>query len=181
MVKDRKTTRYEVVLAVLATAFICAACGGGPKVPPIENLKLGLKDVASYSILLEEMKDEGNFSKSYFHKYRVVQDEDFWITDWFAVSKEYYQLNASFMGMALVTKKEGKTDDKPSPPGYNHVGNPKYGRWATGSSGRSFWEFYGQYRLMTDLFGGVVPSDLSFGLEYLRPVPLHEPAVFWKQ
>ncbi len=34
------------------------------------------------------------------------------------------------------------------------VGNPSYGRWSSGSGGRSFWVFYGQYRLFSDLFRG---------------------------
>ena len=34
------------------------------------------------------------------------------------------------------------------------VGNPAYGRWNTNSSGRSFWVFYGQYRLFSDLVWG---------------------------
>jgi len=34
------------------------------------------------------------------------------------------------------------------------VGNPAYGRWNTNSGGRSFWAFYGQYRLFSDLVRG---------------------------
>ena len=34
------------------------------------------------------------------------------------------------------------------------VGNPSYGRWSSSSGGRSFWVFYGQYRLFSDLLGG---------------------------
>ena len=33
------------------------------------------------------------------------------------------------------------------------VGNPSYGRWSSDSGGRSFWVFYGQYRLFSDVFG----------------------------
>lgn len=32
------------------------------------------------------------------------------------------------------------------------VGNPRYGNWQRGSSGSSFWVFYGQYALMSHLF-----------------------------
>ncbi|MGD8932802.1 MAG: hypothetical protein PVI52_09555 [Chromatiales bacterium] len=34
------------------------------------------------------------------------------------------------------------------------VGNPAYGQWKSDSGGSSFWEFYGQYRLFSDLFLG---------------------------
>lgn len=36
------------------------------------------------------------------------------------------------------------------------VGNPNYGQWRSHSDGRSFWEFYGQYRLFSDLLSGPV-------------------------
>ena len=36
------------------------------------------------------------------------------------------------------------------------VGNPSYGEWRTNSSGASFWAFYGQYRLLSDLWRGPV-------------------------
>jgi hypothetical protein len=42
------------------------------------------------------------------------------------------------------------------------VGNPSYGEWKTDSRGHSFWEFYGQYRLLSDLFQG--------GNHYRRPI-----------
>ncbi len=38
-------------------------------------------------------------------------------------------------------------------PGSHLVGNPRYGEWRQGSGG-SFWQFYGQYALMRDLFFG---------------------------
>jgi len=34
------------------------------------------------------------------------------------------------------------------------VGNPSYGRWSSDSGGRSFWVFYGQYRLFSDVLFG---------------------------
>jgi hypothetical protein len=34
------------------------------------------------------------------------------------------------------------------------VGNPAYGQWKTDSGGSSFWAFYGQYRLFSDIFLG---------------------------
>ena len=34
------------------------------------------------------------------------------------------------------------------------VGNPNYGHWQTGSSGTSFWVWYGQFALIRDLLGG---------------------------
>lgn len=36
------------------------------------------------------------------------------------------------------------------------VGNPNYGEWKQGSSGTSFWAFYGQYAFFSSLFSGPV-------------------------
>ncbi|VFM95285.1 MAG: hypothetical protein BECKG1743D_GA0114223_100553 [Candidatus Kentron sp. G] len=38
-------------------------------------------------------------------------------------------------------------------PGSYLVGNPAYGAWKTDSSGHSFWEWYGMYRMFTDVLG----------------------------
>nr|VFJ45525.1 MAG: hypothetical protein BECKFW1821A_GA0114235_10108 [Candidatus Kentron sp. FW] len=38
-------------------------------------------------------------------------------------------------------------------PGSYLVGNPGYGQWKTDSSGHSFWEWYGMYRMFTDVVG----------------------------
>jgi len=40
-------------------------------------------------------------------------------------------------------------------PGSYLVGNPGYGQWQTDSSGNSFWEWYGKYRMFTDVLGFV--------------------------
>lgn len=39
-------------------------------------------------------------------------------------------------------------------PGSQLVGNPHYGSWQTNSSGASFWVWYGQYALISNLLGG---------------------------
>lgn len=33
------------------------------------------------------------------------------------------------------------------------IGNPSYGQWSQGSNGLSFWEWYGMYALMDNIFG----------------------------
>ena len=44
-------------------------------------------------------------------------------------------------------------------PGSYLVGNPSYGQWQSDNRGGSFWRYYGQYRLF---------SDLAFGPRYYR-------------
>lgn len=46
-----------------------------------------------------------------------------------------------------------KTSDKTMPPTQHLVGNPTYGSWRTNSTGTSFWAWYGQYRMFSDVLG----------------------------
>jgi hypothetical protein len=110
--------------------------------------------VDTYSIILEDMQEEGFVSTEYYHKYRVVTAGDGYVTPWLKVPEKYYRLNSGFLGMALVNKKDGKLSSDVSPPGYNYVGDSRYGQWRTDSSGNSFWVFYGKYAMFRDLMGG---------------------------
>ncbi len=121
--------------------------------PPLERLKAQLASAPEYSIVLEDMKEEGVFFPTYYHKYRVVQGDQTWTTDWLEVSESVYRNHENFLGMTLASKGPDGETTTPHPPGYDYVGNPKYGQWRTDSSGRSFWEFYGQYALLRDLLG----------------------------
>ena len=56
--------------------------------------------------------------------------------------------------MVIASKgKDGKVDDSRYPPGYQYVGDSRYGRWRTDNSGNSFWEWYGKYAMMSHVFG----------------------------
>ncbi|MBL4613800.1 MAG: hypothetical protein JKY27_02845 [Magnetovibrio sp.] len=46
-----------------------------------------------------------------------------------------------------------ETVDKSMPPTQHLVGNPAYGSWQSGSGGSSFWAWYGQYRMFSDVLG----------------------------
>lgn len=140
--------------ACLITGFLFFLAGCGGDELPIRKLQDSLSNAPSYSIILENMKEEGNFFKDYYHQYRVVQDDTSTITDWLKVPEEYYRSNEPFMGMVLAGKKEGENVTDPIPPGYQYVGDTRYGHWRTDNSGRSFWEFYGKYSMMRNLFGG---------------------------
>ncbi len=144
------SVRMFLVVLVLMLVAGCNADTG----LPIEALKGSMKNVPTYSIILENMKEEGNFIKSYFHKYRVVGIKDGYTTDWLKVPENYYRQNEQLLGMSLFSKKDDEIESNPAPPGYHFVGDQRYGQWQTDRHGNSFWAFYGQYRLLTDLMGG---------------------------
>lgn len=143
--------RLIAVLAIL-TAFICYGCGR-PR-PPLEEIRKDLKGLPNYSVILDDMKEEGTFFKDYFHKYRIVTAEKTVSMDWRKVPEDYFRRYLPFLGMTIWVKKDGKEGGSVGPPGYEYVGDKRYGKWNTDSSGRSFWVFYGQYRLFSDLLGG---------------------------
>ncbi|MEZ4761908.1 MAG: hypothetical protein R3C26_01485 [Calditrichia bacterium] len=57
------------------------------------------------------------------------------------------------MTIASKISAEGDVSD-PQPPGYQYVGDERYGQWRTDNSGNSFWEFYGKYAMLQALLGG---------------------------
>jgi hypothetical protein len=141
----------SLLAVTISAVFLFYGCGGGDL--PVEKIKKALKDTPTYSIILEDMKEDGNFFKDYYHKYEVVQEKDSGITDWLEVPEDYYRTNQAFLGMTLVSKKDGKLSSDVSPPGYRYVGDSRYGRWRTDHRGSSFWEFYGKYAMFSALLG----------------------------
>ncbi len=149
------------ILSGLLLAFFISACAPSS---PLERLIRELSQFPEYSIALEDMKEEGNFFKDYFHRYKIVYgkksgsaDElEFQsaTTDWYPISKKEYEKYYGFLGMVIASKSEaGNISDDKYPPGYQYVGDPKYGNWRQDSSGNSFWEFYGKYALLSHMFG----------------------------
>lgn len=149
-----RRTGVRRLLSLLASIGVAALVWGcGSSATPLERLKTQLAAGPDYSIMLADMREEGSFFQSYYHKYQVVQGENSWTTDWEQVPEDMYRANANFLGMTLASRTAGDQNDVPHPPGYQYVGNPQYGEWRTNSSGTSFWAFYGQYALMRDMFG----------------------------
>lgn len=128
-------------------------CGSSPK-DPLVQIKRDLADTPTYSIVLHDMKEKGNFFKEYLHQYQIVRPEQATETDWLEVPKKLFRRNLPYLGMTIYAKQDGEEIPKIGPPGYEYVGNDRYGSWHTDSGGRSFWVFYGQYRLLSDLLGG---------------------------
>ncbi len=152
---------------VLAATFL-QGCAG--RSIPIDLIKKDLRNVPSYSVILEDMDAKGTFFKSYYQKYRIVGETQAWTTGWMKVPKDYYQRNENFLGMTLLSKKKGQYNTAVGPAGYNYVGNERYGQWQRGSGGNSFWEFYGKYALISHMLGGsrIYRTDYNTYRDYRR-------------
>ena len=145
----KKTFRFFIIFLFSALLLSCVQ-----QREPLEKLVANLAGAPDYSIILQDMKEEGMFSSSYFHKYKIVQGEKTFFTDWLQVPVSTYQNNQNFLGMTLASKtKDGQSTSTPHPPGYQYVGNTQYGEWRRDSGGNSFWAFYGQYAFFTHMFG----------------------------
>ncbi|MBF0118686.1 MAG: hypothetical protein HQK79_07600 [Desulfobacterales bacterium] len=152
--------KYIGLFLNLFLIFLNSSCSAPIDVKnPLDEIRSALTGVQTYSIILDDMKEEGNFIKTYYHKYKIVTEEKTTETDWKETSKNYFDKYYPFLGMTIWSKKDGKESTDANPPGYEYVGNSKYGQWKTDSSGNSFWEFYGKYRMFSDLLGGFLNRD----------------------
>lgn len=146
--------RVFIFVALLIWTSFGAGCGTPPSEFPLARIHRTLEGVPTYSIILEDMKRSGNFIPTYAHRYRVVEAEKRYTTDWIQVPEKYYKMNEPFLGMSVYTKKEGEEITTATPPGYAYVGDSRYGHWRQDRNGGSFWEFYGKYALISHLMGG---------------------------
>ncbi|MFQ5822599.1 MAG: hypothetical protein ACE5JB_00925 [bacterium] len=145
----------------LLLALLTISCASST---PIERLRRQLDKYPEYSIILEDMKEEGNFFKDYFHRYKIVYAEKIGnpdsliyqsqISDWDKVNKREYEKYRNYLGMVLASKsRDSEVTNAQYPPGYQYVGDPRYGNWRRDERGNSFWEFYGKYAFFSHMFG----------------------------
>ncbi len=139
---------------------------GSSSPDPLERLKKELDTYPEYSVILADMREEGfGFFTTYQHLYHIVfvknnsKDEPSVgerFTGWYQVSKEIYEKYKPCLGMAILSKdKDGNVSDVPQPPGYQFVGDPRFGRWTTDSSGNQVWEWLGKYFVIASLIEAV--------------------------
>jgi hypothetical protein len=144
------SSRFSFISILFLLMAGLSLSGCGPSADPLASLKQKLAKEKEYSIVLNDMREEGNFVQSYYHQYRVDIGEKTTQRQPVEVTKEYYKKNEAFLGMALATRTpDGKETQTPIPNGYQYVGNPQYGQWRTNDSGGSFWAFYGKYMLIS--------------------------------
>ena len=156
----RAPTWRSVTTASLAAALLAAASCATQT--PLERLEQDLDRYPEYSVVLQDMSDEGF---GHAHQYRVVvgepqagSEEPVYreaVLDWMEVDSGTYDRYRSSLGMVVLSKgTDGAVDREEHPPGYQQVGDERYGQWRDDGGGRSFWEFYGQYALLSNLIGG---------------------------
>lgn len=153
--------KIQKVFVLIFLVSFSIACGAST---PLDRMKKNYKNYPEYSIILEDMREDGNFFPDYYHRYKTVIGERdsksdslvfrSEISDWVPVSEREYEKYANYLGMVIASKSaNGKISNDKYAPGYQYVGNSRYGHWRTDSHGSSFWEWYGKYAMMSSIFG----------------------------
>jgi hypothetical protein len=148
------------------------------------RLKDTLKDCEEYSVRLADMRE----SPGYQHKYKVrcgntdttTPDEltKFATIDtgWITVDSATYNKNKWDLDRNILTRNnKGEVSGVSQPPGYQYVGDPKYGEWKANEAGKTEWIFIPMF------FGGSSPppvyqQDYNSYSEYRRQgTPYYRP------
>ena len=156
--RPRASGRRVHLAAVLAAMALGVT--GCASETPLERVARELDPFPEYSVVLQDMRPEG-----FYHQYRIVAGSpdgesgemvyQETVLDWLRVGRRTYNRYLSHLGMVILSKgPDGAVDQQQHPPGYQQVGDERYGRWREDGNGRSFWEFYGQYALLSHLIGG---------------------------
>ncbi len=140
--------RLFFAAAVLWTAFSFWGCGKDEI--PLREIERSLANVPEYSIVLEDMKEEGNFFKEFSHQYRLVQPDKVVDKGWFTVPENFYRANENFLGMVIAGRKEGELIEAAAPAIYPYVGDSRYGHWQSDTRG-DIWRFYPTFPLFIPL------------------------------
>ena len=164
----RPCVARAVRLLAMLTLLVClTACADSTRAPEgsssLAAVEQALAGTPAYAIILADARQSGTFFSSYALQYAIERGGALSLTDWFAVDKDEYDKFAPLKGMTLLTYADGVRNATAAPPGFQHVGDPAYGSWQRDSSGNNFWQFYGQYRLLSDLMGLALGGALSQG------------------
>ena len=139
------------------------ACGSKD---PVRELIRDLDRYPEYSLIVDDTRiEDSSFFPDYFLRFQVLTaagqraaGRDTIVyeerrTDWMEVKEETFYRYEKYVGMVVSSKSlDGRRTgtSQAHPPGYQYVGNSHYGFWGGGG----FWQFYGQYALMSSLMGG---------------------------
>lgn len=137
----------------------------GRPADPVNTLIRELDRYPEYTLILNDYRIDDGFFADYFLQFdaltvssKRIDGVDSLVysqgkTDWIQVSETIFSRYEHYVGMVVSSKSldGSKTGTHQAfPPGYQYVGNSRYGSWGAGG----FWQFYGQYALMSQLMGG---------------------------
>jgi len=149
-------------LPVVLALLILVGCG---EKDPVRNLSRDLERYPEYSLMVDDTRIEGSLFPDYALRFQVLtasgsretgRDTILYKerkTDWYPVSEDIFYRYENYVGMVIASKSmDGQRTgaNQAHPSGYQYVGNSHYGSWGGGG----FWQFYGQYAMMSHMMGG---------------------------
>lgn len=149
-------------LLVVLALLILVGCG---EKDPVRNLSRDLERYPEYSLMVDDTRIEGSLFPDYALRFQVLtasgsratgRDTILYEerkTDWYPVSEDIFYRYENYVGMVIASKSmDGQRTgaNQAHPSGYQYVGNSHYGSWGGGG----FWQFYGQYAMMSHMMGG---------------------------
>ena len=146
---------FRSLLPALLMAVLLTACGEPDN--PMDILRSSLDDESAYTIMLEDMRQEGSLFPKNYHKYEVATDQRTFSTDWYEVPDDMYTRYLPYLGMVvwLRDSDEDMDDEFFEPPGFHRIGKKKYGKWKK-KDGKEYWSYHPQYGHYTGMLGGAV-------------------------
>ncbi len=115
-----------------------------------------------YEVWIEDI----DVAESYYHMYLFVEDEKQTPGEWEKVEETFYDANEENLNMSILTKPVGMYEEEvltvAMPPGFDKVGDPRYGRWEENrDTGERQWSFFQRY-----LFWNMILNGTGFGRNY---------------
>jgi len=152
------------LILVPLVLLVLGGCGGGSS---LETLRRDLGRYPEYSVILQDMDSKGLFFKDYFHRYRLLYntgDKEKQtgkdgapelaqkLTDWVKVDKETYDKYQPALGMAIMAKKpDGTIESAIQPPGFQYVGDSRFGQWQTDGGGNQVWAWLATSMVLSEV------------------------------
>jgi len=115
-----------------------------------------------YEVWIEDL----DVDEYFFHTYLFVEDEKQTPGDWEQVTETFYDANEENLNMSILTKPLGMYEEEvikvAMPPGFDKVGDPRYGKWEENrDTGERQWSFFQKY-----LFWSMILNGNRFGRNY---------------
>ena len=113
---------------------------------------------SSYEVWIEGL----DIDEEYYHKYLIVENDKQRLGDWEKVQEDFYEANEDNLNMSIVTKPFGFYEDEvikvATPPGFDKIGDPRYGEWVKNKeTGEREWSFFQRYLFWSMILNGVGP------------------------
>ena len=178
-----RRVRLAAVLAAMALGVT-----GCASETPLERVARELDPFPEYSVVLQDMRPEG-----FYHQYRIVAGSpdgesgemvyQETVLDWLRVGRRTYNRYLSHLGMVILSKgPDGAVDQQQHPPGYQQVGDERYGRWRRGRQRPVVLGVLRAVRPAESSDRGLQPPHLPGRLGCVPGFPLPRPDLlrFWR-